>query len=284
MPLHVFADSAFSIDPAFSQIELSDASQSASLVIHIGNSTKTDQTFELKAVDIQQVDSDGNVQLSDKPQEGNALSFASYVRVTPETVEVPAGKTIDVTVLVQNSNDLSPGGHYAAVLLRGEGKETASGQTVIPALTSFLLVNKKGGEKYHISLGRVDEFVRPLHFSFPKDVVLRFHNEGNTHVSPFGTIFITDLFNRTVRKGIINEGAKIVLPQTDRDLITQLKPMRFSFPFMIYRVKVVGTTKPGDIAFQQESSFVFLSPFFGIGTIIGIGACLFFVKRWRKKV
>lgn len=275
------APSGISISPAFSQVQLAQGEEKQTVQIEITNQTENDSTFVLQAVDISQMDSDGNVQLVEKPVEGNALAFAQYISITPERLTVRAKATEKILVEIRNDQSLSPGGHYAAILLKGTDIRASTGQTVIPALTSFVLVNKTGGEIYSLSLQHIQGFSASVLFSLPEVITLRFQNAGNTHTAPYGSVIIRDIFGRSVREALINEGSKIVLPESSRDYVVSLKHQSFAFPIMFYTMTVDGHANPGDIRFQQSSSFIYLSPL----TLVGVGAVIvvgFFVGKKRR--
>jgi hypothetical protein len=263
-----------SVDPSFSQVELTQASPSAVIQVTVKNDTEEKEIFDIKPVDIQQIDTEGNIQLLEKPSEGNALAYAEYVKLSTSHLSLDPHSSLQVSITLQSNENLSPGGHYAAILFRGSAEKGSSGQTVIPALTTFVLVNKKGGELYHISLSQLKEFDRTVLFSFPDIIRLQFNNAGNTHLTPHGLLLARDLFGRDIYKGIINEGSRIVLPGTHRILPMQIRQLRWSFPLMIYRISIKGDTVPGDVAFNQESTIILLSPYplLGVLVIASIGS------------
>lgn len=283
-PINRAVANGISVDPSFSQVELTQASPSATLRITIKNDTNEKEIFEIKPVDIQQVDTEGNVQLLEKPIEGNALAFAQYVKLSTNSLTLEPHTTQEVSITLQSSDALSPGGHYAAILFKGSAQMGSSGQRVIPALTTFVLVNKKGGELYHISLSQIKEFEKSVLFSIPENIRLQFNNAGNTHLTPHGVILIKDLFGRIVFKGIINEGSRIVLPGTDRILSTNIKQLRWGFPLMIYTVSIRGDTAPGDIVFNQESTVVLVSIYPLVGILALCFFCGYLFFRSKKRI
>lgn len=269
------------IVPTFQTLNISDQTASVSGKVALTNVGSVDQRFTVFAVDIQQFDVDGRVILSDKPRSGEAYSLAEFIAFDSNSIVLPAKGTVEVPFYVKNSASLSPGGHYAAVVARLEGVVQSTQQQVLPALSSFVLVHKEGGERYHLSLTNEvfpTFFIQP---TLPQKAMLSFSNQGNTHVIPRGTVEVTDLFGRVVRRGIINENSVFVMPGTQREMQTALYDVKQQFPIMLYSEKIVGHSVPGDVSFSQSSSVLVIHPLMVLVpvSLIGIGIW----KRRRRK-
>lgn len=281
--------SAISITPPFQEVLLTASESAVSASILITNQTDQLQNFEIYPVGISQVDSQGNVTLSDKPQSGSDTSLAADISVLEPTVTIPAGGQKEVVFTINNSLNLSPGGHYVSLITRmlPPQREEISGQSVLPALSSFLLLRKVGGEQYNLFLKTVTFPTRLLWFKLPTVANLTFENQGNVHTIPRGQVTVVDLFGRNVAEGTINEGSHFVLPRAQRELPVQIRRIRSSWPLMVYRVTVTGESDPGGVTFGQTSFSFYISQSAGIALIFAavVGSVIaVWLRRRRQKL
>lgn len=277
------AAGAIQIEPAFQEVELTESTGTASAQIKISNTSFTQQTFELSAVDIQQFDNDGRIILADKPVSGANFSLSSFITIPQTEVTIQPQSSADIPVLVTNSQSLGAGGHYAAVVARLSA-ETTSDQVVLPAVSSFILVRKQGGEQYNLSL--VDSSLNSMFWwhTLPDKLALQFSNQGNSHVIPRGTIDITDQFNRLIIKGIINENSLYIFPNTQRSIEQSLQTVSPVLPISLLHVQFDGTTQPGSVAFHQSFWMVYFD-IKGVGILVGVMILLItMMRKIRKRV
>lgn len=271
------------VEPAFQEITLDEHTASIAGQISLTNKTTEDQVFQLIATDIQQFDADGKIILADKPLTGADYTLADFIQLPSTQSAVAAGQTLSIPFTIRNGPDLQPGGHYSALVLRSVLQRESTDQQVLPAITSFLLVHKVGGERYHLSLLPTQLAERSLVFHLPEELSLTFSNQGNTHVRPYGLVRITDVFGHEVKKGIINEGSAVVLPGTQRTLSVKLSGTTSFWPIMLYSLKISGESNPGSVAFTQEATFFALNlPELGAALLL-IVAVIFLLRRKRGR-
>lgn len=280
----VFAGDGITIEPLYLELSLSESAQSASGKITLTNDTASEQMVNFSAVNIHGEDDRGNIQFLTGVS-GKETSAAEYISLSTSSAVLSAGAKIEIEVFAKNSQDLSPGGHYSALVARFSGQERANSPQIFPAVSTLLLTRKIGGERYHISLSAISESDAFFKFDLPRSFDLTFANEGNIHVVPHGMIELFDLFGRRVKKGIINESSSIVLPGNRRTMHQDLYSTARSFPLMVYSVKITGATTPGDVPFSRQFSFVYVSQKAFVGILIGMGVLLTsgYLLRRRKK-
>lgn len=273
------------ITPVALELAVEEGQEQAVGEIFIENRTSIDQVLSLSAVDVRSTGEDGQVAFIDSPVIGSTAPLSAFVRVATGSAILKSGERRRVNVIVQNDQSLSPGGHYAAIVARFRDVDSQKGQEtdVIPALSSLLLVRKIGGERYHISLNRVDQGRFAFKLALPDTLHLQFANDGNIHVTPRGVIEVRDLFGRVVRRGIINDASRIVLPGSQRTVPVSLYQVSTGFPLMFYTTTIVGRSEPGDVPFRQEYTFLLLNPrFFILIAVLLVGGS-FFSKRYAKR-
>lgn len=215
-------DPKVTISPAFKEITLEQGQLAATYEIEIINNADTEIGFGLTAVDFKSLDETGGIAFIG-PTGGDLVQkygIAKWVKVHTPTVELPSKGKQKVTVEVQNLPDLSPGGHYGAVLIEAlsaeTGDEIKARVSLRQTLTSLLFVKKVGGERYDLSLKEAT-FAKNW-WKLPQKVGLRFYNAGNVYVVPRGRIELHDPAGRLVADASINTDSLKVLPETHRQI------------------------------------------------------------------
>jgi len=282
------SDSAIIITPTFQEITLNPDDATQTTQIEVFNQSSEKQTFEVFAVSVDQIDDKGNFTLSDKPLSDSDSPDSAFITFSNPELEILPNQVTSIPFTIINSQNLSPGGNYAVVIVRAKPEQTdvQPNQSVLPAVSSFVLIRKMGGEQYNLSLLEISTD-HQLWWQLPKTLTMVFENQGNIHTIPRGQIKIADVFDNVVVEGTINESSQFVFPRTQKELSVQLRQIRPSWPIMLYTITVRGESSPGEIPFLQQSFSVFVSY---VGLIIAVlvgGLFSFFVwflqKTLRKK-
>lgn len=267
--------------PAFQEITLDETTQVATASIQITNTSTTEQQFGISPVDIQQFDSNGQVILAEKPLTGQNFALASFIKLTADKITIPKQSSIVVPLIITNTQSLSPGGHYTAIVARLISA-TGNDQQILPAVSSFLLVRKVGGEQFHLSL-KESPLLNTFSAKLPRETTLTFSNQGNVHVIPRGTIVIKDYFGREVGKSIINENSLYVFPGTERVVTQKIQYSQSLFVFAPLSITITGTSQPGSIPYQQSGWFFYINPFGSALVLIIFGLLGYAMKKTLRK-
>lgn len=266
------------VEPAFQSASIGNEQKQTELSVQLTNQTDSTQVFKLSTVDIRQFDEAGRIGLVDKPVTDNQYALAPYLHLAENQIELAAKEKRSITVTIQNSLDLSPGGHYGAVVAEVVSSGSEGEQVVVPAVSAIILVHKVGGERFHLNLKSIR--LPDIWFTMPKKVQLLFENHGNVHVIPRGQVILVDIFNRRVAEGIINDGSLVVMPETQRALTTELAVREWAIPFLPLTLQVHGTTDVGNIQFSQSAIVSFLPLLTIVGLLLGLAGLVFFIRRY----
>ncbi|HSH18368.1 MAG TPA: hypothetical protein VK978_03215 [Candidatus Saccharimonadales bacterium] len=219
--------SGVTIAPAFQEIVITPDDPSKRFDFAITNNTAEPLEFSLSVVDFGSLDESGGVlYIGDaKKQLEYRYGLTGWVTLAKDRVVVEPKSTEKVPVTIFNRESLTPGGHYGAILVSpAETGERPTKVQINQVLSSLLFVKKQGGEVYRLGLQSHD---MPANiFKVPESVGLRFQNAGNVHVVPRGTVTITDPAGRVVRRGFINQGSTLALPESFRQLPAHLETVR----------------------------------------------------------
>lgn len=280
-----FGQASLIVTPTFQEVVLDASASAVTSTLTVTNKTSQPLDFEVFPVAISQIDSRGGVMLADKPLTGTTHTLAGYIEVLEPTFQILPQESKDIAVRISNSLNLSPGGHYASLIVRtvSPAAEQPSNQSVLPALSSFMLVRKTGGEQYNLFLSKLLLNRRRIWTSFPTLATLTFENQGNVHTIPRGQVSITDLFGRTVLEGTVNEGSLFVLPRSQREVMVRLRQIRPSWPLMVYRVTVAGASDPGAVPYQVSQFSVYGSWQAAASLVGAFGLIAVLIVVWKKR-
>ncbi len=267
------------LEPAFQEVVVEEGQEEVVTAIRLFNQSDLTLDLELMAVDFVQTDETGAVALMDRID--SQYRLAEYLELDQTEVQIEPGGVVEVPVKVMNRADLEVGGHYGAVVVQAKPQDVVEFQQVLPGVTGLLLVHKRGGERYHLSLDLVEGLEAGVRLTVPNRLNLKFSNEGNVHLIPRGEVEIRDWFNRVVARGAINETSSWVLPGNKRNMGVNLKSYRTALPIMAYKVQVTGNSVGGQTPFGHQSVMVVVARewLVGLGLLVVAGVIWSLVKR-----
>ena len=104
------AGTGLAVSPAFQELAIKPDQSRADYTLQLINRNATDQNFRLSTVDFGALDDSGGVAFLGKPSSEleHKYGLASWMILEKDAVFVPAGKTVAVTVTVDNRQSLAP--------------------------------------------------------------------------------------------------------------------------------------------------------------------------------
>ena len=214
-----------SIGPFLQEVTLEPGQAESSFSITVTNTTTTELPLRLSVVDFGAADESGGINfLPTADNLERRYGLASWMRLEKDTLVLAPNTSQRVSVAVENKESLSPGGHYGAVVFQVDNNRSSSEiqpkVNFTKAVSTLVLAKKLGGEKRSVTLSSSTWSGPP--FALPREVRLRFLNNGNVHMTPKGDITITDTFNRVLSQSEINSESTIILPESFRVYPTKL--------------------------------------------------------------
>ena len=279
-------NSGFSINPFFQDITLAKDQSGAPFQLEVANNSDIPAILRLSVLDFGALDESGGVAfLGTTGDPEQKYGLASWVNLENDTLVIDPGEKKTVKGTIQNKESLSPGGHYGAIFFKTEKGSDASANnqnniTLDPSFASLLFVRKIGGEIYGLQLS--DEIADTALFALPKTIRLRFQNTGNVHVTPRGTVEISDPLGRIVSRGIINGESGIILPETFRAFPTPMRTLTLAFLPGRYKISVAYRYDGQDDFFGRNFKFFFIPPAFWVIIILIVGGSYAF-WHWSRK-
>jgi len=192
--------------------------------------------------------------------------LAKWFSLPQKTITIQPKQTYVLQAKIENLPDLSPGGHYGALMLsQDNGNSGQNKVSVHPIASSLMFVTKRGGDTHKLGLESVN--IKRSLFNLPSSVNLRFHNDGNTHLTPRGTVTLSTPQGRVISRGVINEDSNIILPETYRQFGVPLKKVSLAFATGKYVLNVSFRFDGIDQYRQYQTSFLYF-PLFGIVILV----------------
>lgn len=152
-------------------------------------------------------------------------TLAGVVSLSPAEIVIEPGTSKNITIVVKDTPNLAPGGHYLSILLTEtavNGRVSTSQLALKPAVSATLYVIKEDGAVRNLQ-------ARSLHlqhslFSLPKKADVTFFNTGNVAVIPRGIMRLGAVTPAAVAisQGVINQQSAPLYPQASITLQAQL--------------------------------------------------------------
>lgn len=273
------------VSPAFQQITIGQNDTDKTFDFSVTNNTSQEYELSLATVDFGSLDESGGVLFmgaSDKSL-NYKYGLAQYVTLQQDRVVVEPKATAKIPITITNKDSLSPGGHYGAILVTpDEIGESASKVQVNQVISSLLFVTKEGGAIYQMGL---QSFQLKTHlFSSPSEVDVRFQNAGNVHLVPRGLITITDPRGRIVKRGFVNDGSGIMLPETFRKFTVPLKVINTAWWPGLYHMTLTYHFDGETIQHSKELTFAYVNGWYilGIMALSAVIIAAIIVPRFRR--
>jgi hypothetical protein len=152
------------------------------------------------------------------PAGSTEWSCTNWLKVTPEEIDIPAGKTQDVRVNVFVPAD-AQGGYYAMVFFESGPAYIEQGLGINFRLGALVEVIIPNTELFKAKLANIS-------FLKPNNIQVGIFNEGNLLIRPKGKIKVLDSQGKKIRQLDFNTQRLGILPKTLRKFYLELdKPL-----------------------------------------------------------
>jgi hypothetical protein len=273
LSIPVYADEALSVTVTPPLIQLTiGRGESWTSALKVVNTNPYDVTYYAQPMDFTAQGEGGQGSLTPLMGDATGNTLATWVEISPEPVVVPRGTSKEIPFTVHIPADASPGGHYAAILVGTQPPEmNAEGALVsVSSYVSSLLFVRIEGEI--AERGRIREFRtgRTLYQTSDVDFLVRFENQGNTHLLPRGTITLYNMWGKERGKLLVNESSNFgnVLPASIRKFEFSWKGEQGIFD--IGRYSAVAALSYGENGKQSASA----TTYFWVVPIVPVASTL----------
>lgn len=276
------ASSGISVSPAVVSVDLATGSPLVELTYQ--NTTDRPVEIELSAQDFSNLEEGWRVRFLDQ---GVARSYryglSSWISFETDRFTLTPKETRVIRVFI-DGNGLSPGGHYASVQASFAHGAGSQGVGIRGVLSILVFVRTATGRE--IEAGDVRALTPQRRWlGSPRSFLLRFRNDGNVPVVPHGLLVIRDPLRREVARGILNEDASLVLPETLRNYALSLRRQALILVPGFYHARLTGAFGKTDHSLTADLRFFVLTPA-GTGVLLLVlitaGAGLWWSRTRRR--
>lgn len=259
--------------------------------IQLSNDTKFEQTYYVSVRNFIPNGEDGRQTFLPASDDSGLVRWIEFPRTH---VTIPVGASAEFLWDLNTPNDATPGGHYAAVFFSTTPPENVQDvQVSIGAKIGVLfLVNVSGVVKESAHIESFDAIPEQGHLvrhsprivdRLPTAFETRFQNDGNVHVTPHGTITISNMFGKTVGVVQLNTSNGKALPGSIRRFVSPWDVVS-TFAFGKYDATLIGSYGSQGQPFSSTTSFwVFPWRLIGIG-VFGLLILILFLKSYNRFV
>jgi hypothetical protein len=270
------------ISPINLSLDLRKGDDATSGTINVRNdySRATEFTAAVRGM---QLSGDSSLVPSDSPE----LALAASLVITPSNFTLEPGQSIDVRVTLSNSAKLSPGGHYASVLIR-QTADTGNSLSLNPAISVAIFVIKEDGAIRAVKISSVDS--GGSIFNVPHSLTANFDSLGNVSMVPRAAVSVYDPLGHMVASGVLNTGSVPIYPNKSVRLETHLISLALGWVPGRYKEQVLyrydGTdTQQVAVAYKWVVPLPFLAVLAACLVLLAGGIRLGWVlySNWRAK-
>lgn len=274
------------ISPAFQQITIGQNEPEKTFDFAVTNNTSLEYELSLASVDFGSLDESGGVLFMGQSDKSLNYKYGLSQDITlqQDRVVVEPKATTKIPVTITNKESMSPGGHYGAILVTPSESESTSKVQVNQVISSLLFVTKEGGAVYQMGL---QSFQLKTHlFSSPSEVDVRFQNAGNVHVVPRGLVTITDPRGRIVKRGFVNDGSGIMLPETFRKFTVPLRVINTAWWPGLYHMTLTYHFDGETVEHTKELTFTYVNGWYivAIMALFAVVVLAILVPPFRRVV
>jgi len=268
------------VAPAVQEVTMKTDEKSKDIIITYTNSTNSELTLSLSTLDFKQSDDLGRIGFLSESS-GYSYSLSSFLSLQSDELRLAPQESKDIVVRIENRDDVSPGGHYAAVLAKVQSDRKQGTTSISPTLSSLLLVSKQGGERYNLSLKSVGWPDSPVVFSIPQRSEYLFQNEGNVHLVPQGRVDVVDMFQRPIAKGVVNESSARIFPESRRYITVQYYHQKWVFPVSVLTMVAKGNDSLHKTGYSHRDIVLYIHPAVIIFLLVVMGVIVSMYRRRR---
>lgn len=171
-------------------------------VIYVMNTTHNAMTIKTSLRNFTAQGEEGGVDITTN---NTPFSLASWITVSPDKIEIPAGKEVAFTYTISPPENAEPGGHFGSVVFATVPSTTSAGgagSAVSEEIASLILAKIPGNTK---ESAHVESFsANKSFYEFgPVTFTMRVKNNSDVHIQPFGAIQITNMLGEKMDAPIL---------------------------------------------------------------------------------
>ena len=186
--------------------------------LKVTNESPIDREFFVYTRDIKGVEGGGMPIFSEEGAEPTGYEMTEWIELSAETITVPAESSVDLSVIINISDNATPGSHFAGIFISVEPPRfRQTGAAVGYQVAAIVSIRIQGDI---IDTARIRSFSTDKLIYDRKNVNFNvtIENQGNILIRPRGPMSITSMFSAEPEVMVVNESLAGVFPGTMRDI------------------------------------------------------------------
>lgn len=202
---------AFSVSPPITELE-ANPGETLRADIRIQNTSEVNKVY---AFTIQKFIPKGESGQQEFLPPTETDGFPEWIYFDRAAVELEAGQSVNLPIVIRVPETAEPGGYYAAVLFSEHADLSTGSVGIVPRTGSLFFLTVHGNLVKSVS---IDSFQASPGASshLPVDFSVRLANDGNVHVQPEGEVRVRNMFGNTVASYPLNPTGGRILPASHR--------------------------------------------------------------------
>jgi hypothetical protein len=283
-PVHAQTQTGITVTPSIMHVDL--ATDPPEYELSYFNNTKSDITLAFSAEDFTELEDSYKISfLTGQDAANYKYSLSSWISFETKSLELNPGEKKVVRVFI-DKNRIPKGAHYASILAEIQQPEVNKQVAVKAILSSLLFVRASTGQE--IEDGKISDFSALRDgIEYPNEYQVRFENNGNVYVTPYGTIQVLDPLGNLVARGPFNVDSLDSLPESIRNYQAKVVTYQKILLPGVYTAKVdlkfgkTNQTASSSVKFFSQGIFDFGK--IAIGLVIVLLAALFLRRKLKAK-
>lgn len=272
--VQVASASGVTVSPTFLKLSVSAQQESSSDIVSVKNNSERVLSYSASIVD---VDTESGTLL---PLNSTSELTTNVFKVnTPEFILQPE-QTVNIKITAQNIEELSPGGHYAALHIQQLADSTESGSVPINQVIAVgLFLVKEDGAIRDLSFSIANQ--KRIWFTMPKSQKITVNNTGNVDLVPRGFVAV-EKDEKIYQKVLFNETSQPVFPYQSKDYNLEFGKVNLVWPGR-YR-EVVSLRYDGQAEQELTYHTVWYLPVWSLGLFCVLAAVIFVLLKRLKSI
>jgi hypothetical protein len=272
-----------SVSPAIEQLVVNSGQQTVSFNCLITNNTNSTLDLALSAQDFTALNNiSGSINFLPNSAPNSTYGLADWIRFNNDTIQLGPHISQLVPVTIINTENLAPGGHYAAIKFTASASLSSSSENRVSAnevISTLVFLTSSGHVVQSVQMSPLQQSWLTL--QMPTSAHLVFKNIGNTQTAPQGLVTIDGPFHTAVARGLINVGSGLVLPATARLYNVPLTSEHaFTYPG-IYTLKVSYQAAGSQTVMTVTKHFLYINePLFIAVVAVIVITLLWLIRRY----
>ncbi len=205
------------VSPTEQQVQLTKNQSTLTFHNNVTNNTLKPIIIQVSALDFTSLNQTGSVSFIDSGQSDfNKHGLANFISIGVNQIALIPHQSQTVPITIYNADQLSPGGHYGAIIYKviGSNQKGVNNVSISQAVSSLIFLTTSGGGSQ--TLGIQSLAFDSSFATFPSSVNVVLQNTGNTQTIPRGNLQILNSQNKVVSQSQINTTSNLILPGSSR--------------------------------------------------------------------